>query len=413
MIAKVKAVAHGSNLLNYNSGQSEHKKHPEKIFRIKDNLMPENFDVAAIWDMVKLRTMDKRGMKNSVLRFELSPDTKYTKDFTKEDWAQLWDDFIAEYDAIELHDLDTGKVVSKRNNIAGSMYTVWLHEDSKSGIPHLHGAACRVDEEGRTNNDHHIKVRAQWAADRLAIKRGWKTAKQVRQERIRHVSKDCEDILKAMPAWSLENYFKALVDKGYTVYTAPDRLGRIHGYSLGKDFAKYKASELGVGRRLMVSKLAETWAKLHNVDVCQSAPVFVVKHIEESPQSVAGLQQQKVVTHTPDYTEYRNDRVPMDISLGGNTYRRFVPKAACEEWNDMFDYRKIANVDELTNFAAAVFTMLIGGVEQAPVSSGGGGSQSDLPWRDKDEDDRDFARRCGHYACLRVGVKPRRGRGIH
>ena len=43
-----------------------------------------------------------------------------------------------------------------------------LHLESKSGIPHLHGAFCRIDEQGRINNDHDIHLRAQRAAERVA-----------------------------------------------------------------------------------------------------------------------------------------------------------------------------------------------------------------------------------------------------
>ncbi len=43
-------------------------------------------------------------------------------------------------------------------------------------------------------------------------------------------------------------------------------------------------------------------------------------------------------------------------------------------------------------------------------SNGGGGSQSDLPWRDRDEDDLDFMRRCLFHASRMM--KPRGGYGL-
>jgi len=43
------------------------------------------------------------------------------------------------------------------------------------------------------------------------------------------------------------------------------------------------------------------------------------------------------------------------------------------------------------------------------AGSGGGGSQSDLPWRDKDDDDLQWARRCARAATRRLGKKPRTG----
>ena len=38
-------------------------------------------------------------------------------------------------------------------------------------------------------------------------------------------------------------------------------------------------------------------------------------------------------------------------------------------------------------------------------SGGGGGSQSDLPWRDKDDDDMNWARKSARVAALHVGIK--------
>mgnify|MGYP004450605333 FL=1 len=54
--------------------------------------------------------------------------------------------------------------------------------------------------------------------------------------------------------------------------------------------------------------------------------------------------------------------------------------------------------DEFPNimrFAAQVFVAgLLGPQHGVQVGTGGGGSQSDMPWRDKDEDIKDFALRC-------------------
>ena len=41
--------------------------------------------------------------------------------------------------------------------------------------------------------------------------------------------------------------------------------------------------------------------------------------------------------------------------------------------------------------------------------SGGGGSQSDLPWRDKNDDDLLWARKCARAASRILGKKPRTG----
>lgn len=44
MIAKAKAISHGINDIRYITGESHNKKHPEKIYRILDNMMPSEPD---------------------------------------------------------------------------------------------------------------------------------------------------------------------------------------------------------------------------------------------------------------------------------------------------------------------------------------------------------------------------------
>lgn len=68
----------------------------------------------------------------------------------------------------------------------------------------------------------------------------------------------------------------------------------------------------------------------------------------------------------------------------------------------------MGNSVELTNLAAAIFVELAA-LNQASVSGGGGGSQSELPWRDKEEDDMKWARRCMDAASRHLGKKPKTG----
>lgn len=73
---------------------------------------------------------------------------------------------------------------------------------------------------------------------------------------------------------------------------------------------------------------------------------------------------------------------------------------------DEFDYRTVANWDDLANMAMAIFVGLIN-IPDAQVGGGGGGSQSELPWRDKDEDDLKWLRRCMNAAIRHLGRKPK------
>lgn len=80
MIAKAKAIPHGINDIRYITGESHNKKHPEKIYRILDNMMPSEPDAMGVWNSMQLTLSRFRPVKNSVIRIELSPSPEHTKD---------------------------------------------------------------------------------------------------------------------------------------------------------------------------------------------------------------------------------------------------------------------------------------------------------------------------------------------
>ncbi len=81
-----------------------------------------------------------------------------------------------------------------------------------------------------------------------------------------------------------------------------------------------------------------------------------------------------------------------------------------ELFEDEFDYREVANWEELTNLAVALFIGMAGGPASAS-SGGGGGSPIDNNWgRDKDEDDLRWARSCAYRT---MNILPLLKRGLH
>ena len=380
MIAKAKSISHGINDISYITGESRNKKHPERIFHVKDNLLPPGLDATGIWDSMRL-TLDKfKKVKNSVIRIEVSPAPEHTKDFTIADWEKLWDDFIREFDNIELYDKN-GRTYSPKTNLTGSKGTVRLHLESKSGIPHLHGAFCRIDEQGRINNDHDIHLRAQRAAERVALKRGWTTAAEVRDTNIGQVNRDCMEILQSMESWSWLEYAARLRDKGYELWELQDGKNLLRGYVLKKGNARYKASELGRGRNLMASRLEGTWRKLHAAPGTKTVPT---PPAARKPAPATPFRAQGTAP-VPRYTDYRPGTTPYRIDIDGGSLRCFIPDEALDVFNDEFDYRETANSRDLTDMAVALF---VGMLDVPAVPSEGGGSSSDLPWGREDEDDR-------------------------
>ena len=292
-----------------------------------------------------------------------------------------------------------GKVRSCPTNLAGSKYTVWLHTESKGEVPHLHAAVCRLDEDGNINNDHNIHLCAQRAAERVAKKRGWTTAAQIRTFNVHQVNRDCMDILKSMQAWSWDEYKNALIRKGYVVYEREDKQGILRGYALVHGNTKYKASELGIGRNLMISKLPATWNKLHY----KSATIIR----NNTPQNIQQATEHKAVPI--DYTQNRTERsdiIPYTLTHEGKEHRFYIPEKVLDYFNDEFDYRFVSNCKELTDMAMAIFVGLLE-TPNVATGGGGGGPQSDLPWRDKDEDNLQWVRRCARAASHSLGKKPK------
>ena len=152
MIAKAKAISYGINDLRYITGESKHKKHSEKIYRVLDNQLPPELDAMGIWNSMQLTLSQHRPIKNSIIRIELSPSPEHTSFYDIEDWQKLWHEFAEEFDKQVITGKD-GKVRSRPTNLANSKYTVYLHMESKGKVPHLHAAICRFDENGNINND--------------------------------------------------------------------------------------------------------------------------------------------------------------------------------------------------------------------------------------------------------------------
>ena len=395
MIAKAKSISHGINALNYITGVSANKKHPEKIFHICDNFLPPGIDPLGIWNSVRLDSMSRPRMKNNLIRIEISPAPEHTRNFTPDNWKQLWQDFVTEFDRQEMRD-KKGRQLSPRTNLAGSKSTVWLHLESDSGIPHLHAVVSRLDENGNINNDRNIHLRAQRAAERIARKRGWQTAANIHDINRQSVSRDCLDVLSQMRKWSIDDYFARLEAKGYDVKVRKDEKGVIRGYILKKGNARFKASELGKGRNLMASKLEGTWNKLRP---------------NQERQTKADSRESDI---RPDYTSYRPDTRRVEFEHESNSYTRFIPEKVMQVFDDEFDSRETDNWADLINEACYHFAVAMGYMAflNTPtyVSGGGGASNNDLPKkRDDLEEEIARARRCAATARSKIGIIRKRG----
>ena len=419
MIAKAKSISHGINAIRYMSGESESKKHPEKIYHVCNQYLSVDMDAMGIWTMMNFASMRKPNVKNDVIRLEISPAMEHTKDFSLSDWKDLWNQFVREFDNQEIYDAKGG-LVSGKTHLALSMATVWLHKESKSGMPHLHAAVCRIDQNGRVNNDHAIHLRAQRAAEIIARRYGWTTACEIRDNNLRKVSDDCMNLLKIMPHWPWNEYAYLLRQRGYDVRLRCDKEGVVRGYVLAKGNAKYKASELGYARKLTAKNIEKTWHSFHQGNVDARYTYQIARKVKPSEQTtIMGVKTrnedtlskpvEKPMSKIEPYSQWQPGTTRVSVSLNEGVYDRFVPKDVSRYFEDEFNYRFVGNWKELTNLAMAYFTMLA--VPEVSVSGCGGSTGNDLKWgRDPHEDEMEWAHRCAQAAIKALGKQARYGR---
>ncbi len=254
---------------------------------------------------------------------------------------------------------------------------------------------------GRTNDAHYIGERAAHAANIINEKRGWAQSMQRRDENIDKNYNDCMAVLKAMPKFDWNTYSNMLAAKGYQLQTKTDEQNRICGYSIRMGNSIYKSSIIGAGRKLMPSKTEATWAKLHNQEM-QTSPTVTDKTDKVNRQNtpvvndnpIQDIRQNQKASSAVHYSIPVDDRI-FDIDIS------YAVKSIFDE-----EFKTLNSSDDVlaTDFvkvAALLFAEYLDGATSMAASSGGGGPSSGWE-KDKDEDERNWARRCArmaHWMC--------------
>ena len=387
MIAQGEAIAHGAAAIDYSMGK-------DKAQIVKINDLPENIEPLAMWSrMMQLQHYfmkdkgNRKPIERKALRFEISPTIEESKGWTMQDWRQLAEEFIAVLDSIDYRPKNKDFKL-KHTNIKNSQYVVSLHFDSKSGIPHLHIVANRIDNMGNTNDAHYIGERAAHATNILNEKYGWVQSMQRREENIKQISDDCLTVLKEMPHFNWNTYCRMLRNRGYDIQLKKDSIGKVCGYTIRKGNSIYKSSLLGNSRNLMPSKIEDTWRKLH--------------------QSSRAEQDSKMTSRTESKTESTNVSSSKksnssmayhySILVDKQMYEVNIPNHIQEVFVNEFATSDDLNASNLAKVAALLFSEYIDAATSIASSGGGGGSPNTGWGKDKDEDERNWALRCARMA---------------
>ena len=416
MIAKAAVISHGANAVRYATEK-------DKAEIIKLNLLPDDIPLEGIWQRMVIhqkkfeaKLCRYRPLKNTAIRIEISPARNESEGWTHDDWERLANDFVQEFDRVNLSGR-AGRASAARTKLGGSQYAAALHRDSRSGIAHLHIVANRVDMEGRVNDAHFIYERAMEAARRINVRRGWFTAEERSEQNRRQIADDCLDVLRQMPEFGWEEYVQRLGRKGYAVDLKCDSKNIVRGYTVGKGNSVYKSSQLGSGRNLIPSKIEQTWKRLHPVE--QSATAEAAENLETQPIQKITPQPKNLLADRPAANKAAQPRIEpapivhCDIEVADRRYRVDIPKEAyliLANVLSLADAEEFAaGIVEIQKTAVLLFAGYIDAATAMSESHGGGGSAPSSDWgRDKDEDEREWARRCARMA-MEMSRPRRRG----
>lgn len=406
MIAKATAIQHGQAMTNYAT-----KNNRADI--VKTNHLSDGLPPMGMWDEMVLhqslfkQKYAKKPIELTSIRFELSPSEEEARNWTMEDWQKCLDEFIHEIDHIsKVNHIGKrkGKAATsvKPTNIASSQYFAALHRDSKSGIPHLHLVVNRIDMNGNLNDVKFIGERAVMAAKAVNQHHGWKDAMDIREERIEKITNVCMDVLRSMPVFDWNVYANRLRDKGYDIELVRDKTGqaKVHGYRFTFGRTTIKASELGVGRNLTASKIENTFRKLHP----QTSPVG--QRPSASPLRPSSLDSRNTAMSSGQSrsNDVAQSAIPARfrkiIEVDGERFNIVMPRTAYDTMNSCIEVPEngSASHNDILNVAMLLFMNYLDAATSMSESCGGGGSPGSGWGRDKDEDDRDWARRCARQA---------------
>ena len=414
MIAKGQSISHGSAMTNY---ATKHNR--------ADIVLTRNFDEGltplAMWGAMETihqkyaPKFRRKPVEKPTLRMEVSPSLEETKGWTLNDWYDYALRFLDEFKK-EVQTKDGKKKGAGKFNLDRAQIFACLHFDAKSGIPHLHILINRIDLDGNLMNDSFVGESATKAAHAINVERGWELPEDILDAHLKEITDACYYILHGMARYDWDTYKHGLESRGYKVKEQRDKQGVLHGYTILRGNSRFKSSILGKGRDLTASKLEATWKKLH--PVAQS----VVK-----PSSTVGTSQ---TSERKPFTEHTSERHSVAqtrpeapsvfrkiMSVDDEKYSITMPLEAYKAMKDAIEVPdESVPFENVLNVAMLLFMNYVDAATTVSESCGGGGSTPSNWGKDKDEDEREWARRCAQHAnwlCKPMSRSVRKAKGIH
>ena len=396
MIAKARSISHGSAMTNY---ATKHNR--------ADIVLTRNFDEGltplAMWGAMETihqkyePKFRRKPVKNPTLRLEVSPSLEETKGWTLNDWYAYALQFLEKLQK-DVQAKEGKKKGKGKFNLDRAQIFACLHFDAKSGIPHLHVLINRIDLDGNLMNDSFIGDSAVKAAHTINVERGWELPEDIHEAHEKEITEACYDILRGMAKYDWDSYKYALESRGYNVHEQRDKHGVLHGYTVLRGNSRFKSSTLGKGRNLTATKLEATWKKLHPVApsvVKPSSTVGTSQATERKPLTERNSGSQSVAQTMPETPSV----FWKILSVDGKNYSIAMPMEAYTAMKDAIEApEESVPFENVMNVAMLLFMNYVNAATSMSESCGGGGSIPSNWGKDKDNDERDWARRCAQLA---------------
>lgn len=396
MIAKARYIPHGAAMTNY---ATKHNR--------ADIVLTRNFDEGltplAMWGAMETihqkyePKFRRKPVKNPTLRLEVSPSLEETKGWALNDWYAYALQFLEKLQK-DVQAKEGKKKGAGKFNLDRAQLFACLHFDAKSCIPHLHILINRIDLDGNLMNDSFIGDSAVKAAHAINIERGWELPEDIHEAHEKEIAEACYDILRGMSRYDWDSYKYALESRGYNVHEQRDKHGVLHGYTVLRGNSRFKSSTLGKGRNLTATKLEATWKKLHPVApsvVKPSSTVGTSQATERKPLTERNSGSQSVAQTMPETPSV----FWKILSVDGKRYSIAMPMEAYTAMKDAIEAPdESVPFENVMNVAMLLFMNYVDAATSMSESCGGGGSTPSNWGKDKDDDERDWARRCAQLA---------------
>ena len=414
MIAKGQSISHDSAMTNY---ATKHNR--------ADIVLTRNFDEGltplAMWGAMETihqkyaPKFRRKPVEKPTLRMEVSPSLEETKGWTLNDWYDYALRFLDEFKK-EVQTKDGKKKGAGKFNLDRAQIFACLHFDAKSGIPHLHILINRIDLDGNLMNDSFVGESATKAAHAINVERGWELPEDIHDAHLKEITDACYYILHGMARYDWDTYKHGLESRGYKVKEQRDKQGVLHGYTILRGNSRFKSSILGKGRDLTASKLEATWKKLHPVAqsvVKPNTTVGTTQTTERMPLTEHNSACQSVAQSKPEAPSIFRKIMSVD----DEKYSITMPLEAYKAMKDAIEVPdESVPFENVLNVAMLLFMNYVDAATTVSESCGGGGSTPSNWGKDKDEDEREWARRCAQHAnwlCKPMSRSVRKAKGIH